>query len=108
MFNTKFRNLLLEVVLDLLNPILDLQVNLRPLKMVPNNFPFTKTYDWTPKWKRLISESSLSGERGVELRRCFRSLEPNALNPRLPIPQSIVSFILLAPRYLGVPAVANK
>ena len=59
-------------------------------------------------WKRLISESSLSGERGVELRRFFRSLEPDALNPRLPIPQSIVSFILLAPRYLGVPAVANK
>ena len=43
MFGSKFKNLLLEVVLDLLHPIIDLQVNLWPLKMVPNNFPFTKT-----------------------------------------------------------------
>ena len=49
MFGTKFRNLLLEVVLDLLHPILELQVNLWPLTMVPNNFPFTKTYGLTPK-----------------------------------------------------------
>ena len=39
--------LLHEAVLDLLQPIqavLDLQVNLGPLKMVPNDFPYPKTW----------------------------------------------------------------
>ena len=41
---------LLEVLLDLLqplHPVLGLQVYLRLLKMVPNDFPFPKTCDWT-------------------------------------------------------------
>ena len=38
----KVEYLLLEVVLDLLHPILDLQINLRPLKMVPNYSPYPK------------------------------------------------------------------
>merc|ERR1712223_1741753 len=36
-----------EVVLDLLQPVqavLDLQVNLVPLKMVPNDYPYPKTW----------------------------------------------------------------
>ena len=39
--------LLHEVVLDLLQhvqPVLDLQVNLRPLEMVPNDSPYPKTW----------------------------------------------------------------
>ena len=36
-------------VLDLLHLILDLQVNLRPLKMVPNDSPGQKTWGLTPK-----------------------------------------------------------
>ena len=42
-------NVLLEVVLDLLHPILDLQVNLRLLEMVPNDSPYPKTLSLTPK-----------------------------------------------------------
>ena len=52
-FDTKFKSLacseaelLHEVILDLLQPlqpILDLQVNLRRLKMVPNDSPYPKT-----------------------------------------------------------------
>ena len=41
--SSKVEYLLLEVVLDLLHPILDLQINLRPLKMVPNDSPYPKT-----------------------------------------------------------------
>ena len=40
--------LLLEGLLDLLQPVesvLDLQVNLRPLEMVPNDSPYPKTWD---------------------------------------------------------------
>ena len=43
---SKVRNLHLEVGLDLLQPlqpILDLQVNLRVLEMVPNDLPYPKT-----------------------------------------------------------------
>ena len=39
--------LLLEGLLDLLQPtepVLDLQVNLRPLEMVPNDSPYPKTW----------------------------------------------------------------
>ena len=39
--------LLLEVLLDLLQPIqavLSLQVNLRPLEIVPNDSPYPKTW----------------------------------------------------------------
>ena len=39
--------LLHEVVLDLLQPVqavLDLQVNLRPLELVPNDAPYQKTW----------------------------------------------------------------
>ena len=39
--------LLREDILDLLQPVqavLDLQVNLRVLKMVPNDFPYPKTW----------------------------------------------------------------
>ena len=46
---SKVRNFLLEVVLDLLHPILDIQVNLMPLKMVPNDSPCQKTWGLTPK-----------------------------------------------------------
>ena len=49
MARSKVRNFLLEVVLDLLHPILDIQVNLRPLKMVPNDSPCQKTWGLTPK-----------------------------------------------------------
>ena len=41
--SSKVEYLLLEVVLDLLHPILDLQINLMPLKMVPNDSPYPKT-----------------------------------------------------------------
>ena len=43
---TKFTISLLEVVLGLpqpLDPVLDLQVGVRLLKMVPNDFPWPKT-----------------------------------------------------------------
>ena len=53
--------LLLEVLLDLLQPIqavLSLQVNLRPLEMVPNNSPCQKT--WVLKKKHV---SSMLGSR---------------------------------------------
>ncbi len=43
---TKFTVSLLEVVLGLLqhlHPVLDLQVGVRLLKMVPNDFPWPKT-----------------------------------------------------------------
>ena len=43
MFRTKVRNFLLDMVQDLLHPILDLQVNLMLLKMVPNDSPYPKT-----------------------------------------------------------------
>ena len=49
MFRAKVRNFLLEVVLDHLHPILDLQVDLRLLKMVPNDSPWPKTLGLTPK-----------------------------------------------------------
>ena len=44
---SKVRNILLEVVLDLLqplHPILDIQVNLRVLKIIPNDSPYPKTW----------------------------------------------------------------
>ena len=44
--------LLHEVILDLLQPlqpIIDLQVNLRLLEMVPNDYPYPKTWGLTPK-----------------------------------------------------------
>ena len=47
--SSKVGYLLLEVVLDLLHPILDLQINLRPLKMVPNDFPYPKTLVLQPE-----------------------------------------------------------
>jgi len=40
---------LLEVVLGLLQSVLDLQVNMRPLKMVSNDCPRPKTWVWTPE-----------------------------------------------------------
>ena len=43
---------LLEVVLGLLQPVqsvLDLQVNLRPLKLISNDCPYPKTLVWTPE-----------------------------------------------------------
>ena len=46
MIRSKVTKLLLEVVLDLLqpiHPILDVQVNLGVLKMVPNDFSYSKT-----------------------------------------------------------------
>ena len=46
MFRTKVTISLHEVVLGLLqplHPVLDLQINLRLVKMVPNDFPYTKT-----------------------------------------------------------------
>ena len=49
MFRAKVRTFLLEVVLDLLHPILDLQVDLRLLKMVPNDSPYPKTLGLIPK-----------------------------------------------------------
>ena len=48
-FRVKVRNFLLEVVLDHLHPILDLQVDLRLLKMVPNDSLRPKTLGLTPK-----------------------------------------------------------
>ena len=59
--------LLLEVLLDLLQPIqavLSLQVNLRPLEIVPNDSPYPKT--WGLKKNQV---SSLLGSR-VTPRRC--------------------------------------
>ena len=50
--------LLHEVVLDLLQPVqavLDLQVNLVPLKMVPNDSPYPKT--WGLKKIRSLARS---------------------------------------------------
>ena len=47
MFRTKLIISLLEVVLDRLqplHPVLDLQINLRLLKMAPNDFPYPKTW----------------------------------------------------------------
>ena len=47
MFRTKVTKSLFEVVLGLkqpLYPVLDLQVNLGPLKMVPNDSPYPKTW----------------------------------------------------------------
>ena len=47
MFTTKLTISLLEVVLGRLQPlypVLDLQINLRLLKMVPNDFPYPKTW----------------------------------------------------------------
>ena len=44
--------LLHEDILDLLQPIqavLDLQVNLRPLSVVPNDSPYQKTWDFKKK-----------------------------------------------------------
>ena len=52
MFRTKVTISLLEVVLGLLQPLhhfLDLQVDLRLMKMVPNDFPWPKTLGLTPK-----------------------------------------------------------
>ena len=47
MFRTIVTISLLQVVLGLLHPlhpVFDLQINLRPLKMVPNDFPYPKTW----------------------------------------------------------------
>ena len=41
---SKVRIFHLEVVLDLLQPVLDLQVNLRLLERVPNDSPYPKTW----------------------------------------------------------------
>ena len=52
MFGTKVTISLLEVVLVLvqpLHPVLDLQIHLRLLKMVPNDSPYPKTLGSTPK-----------------------------------------------------------
>ena len=52
MFRTKVTISLLEVVLgllQLLHPVLDLQVDLRLMNMVPNDFPWPKTLGLTPK-----------------------------------------------------------
>ena len=46
MFRTKVTISLQEVILGLLqplHPVLDLQINMRIVKMVPNDFPYTKT-----------------------------------------------------------------
>ena len=59
--------LLLEVLLDLLQPIqavLSLQVNLRPLEMVSNDSPYSKT--WGFKKNQV---SSLLGSRVTPRRR---------------------------------------
>ena len=47
MFRTKLTISILEVALGLLQPlypVLDLQIDLRLLKMVPNDSPFPKTW----------------------------------------------------------------
>ena len=52
MFRTKVTISCLQVVLGLLqplDPVLDLQINLRLLKMVPNDFSYPKTWGLTPK-----------------------------------------------------------
>ena len=52
MFRTKVTISLLEVVvglLQLLHPVLDLQVDLRLMNMVPNDVPWPKTLGLTPK-----------------------------------------------------------
>ena len=52
MFRTKVTISLLEVVLgllQLLHPVLDLQVYLRLMNKVPNDFPWPKTLGLTPK-----------------------------------------------------------
>ena len=52
MFRTIVTISLLEVVpglLQPLHPVLDLQINLRLLKMVPNDSPWPKTLGLTPK-----------------------------------------------------------
>jgi len=52
MFRTKVSISLLEVVLGLLqplHPVLDLWIELRLLKMVPNDFPYPKPWGLTPK-----------------------------------------------------------
>ena len=52
MFRTKVTISLLEVILGLLQPlypVLDLQVDLRLMNMVPNDFPWPKTLGLTPK-----------------------------------------------------------
>ena len=51
MFRTKVRNFLLDMVLDLLHPILNLQVNLRHLKMVSKWFPIPKNIWFDTKIK---------------------------------------------------------
>ena len=52
MFKNKYKIPLLEVVLDILHPVhplLDLQVDLSIMKMVPNDFTCQKTLGLTPK-----------------------------------------------------------
>jgi len=52
MFRTKVTISLLEVVIGLLqplHPVLDLQIDLRLLKMVLNGFPYPKTWGLTTK-----------------------------------------------------------
>ena len=52
MFRTNVTISLLEVVLGLLqplDPVLDPQIDLRLLKMVPNDFSYPKTWGLTPK-----------------------------------------------------------
>ena len=52
MFRTKVIISLLEEVLGLLQPlhlVLDLQIDLRLTKMVPNDSPYPKTWGLTPK-----------------------------------------------------------
>ena len=52
MLRTKVTISLLEVVIGLLqplDPVLDLQIDLRLLKMVPNDSPYPKTLGFTPK-----------------------------------------------------------
>ena len=68
--NDSETKLLLEVVLDLLQPIqavLDLLVNLGPLKMVPNDSPYPKT--WVLKQIRSLacSEAELLHEVLLDL-----------------------------------------
>ena len=62
--------LLREDVLDLLHPIqavLDLQVNLGPLKMVPNDSPYPKTWGLKKIRSLACSEAELLHEDVLDL-----------------------------------------
>ena len=70
MFRTKVTISLLEVVLGLLqphHPVLDLHINLGPLKMVPNDSPYPKTWGLKKIRALACSEAELLHDELLDL-----------------------------------------